>query len=261
MFWIRLPREDCKNMELFADYHTHTVYSHGKGTVAENVAAAAQRGLKIIAISDHGPNHLGGFGIKDCAVLKKIRCELDRACAVFTQVQGLVGIEANIISVRGDLDLPPERAHLVDLILANIHSLVLPNSLKDAAAIWGSHYLKRVWPPLSRRSVTVNTEATVNAMARNKIDILTHPGLKFAVDYRVVAQACAHYGTAFEINSSKAYLTPEIIELAALQGASFVIASDAHSPGRVGDFARGLKLAEEAGLTPSQVLNARRRGS
>lgn len=245
-------------MYVFADYHTHTVHSHGRGTVAENVAAAAKLGLEAIAISDHGPNHLFHYGMKNLWVLKVIREELDTACGIFSRVQGLVGIEANIISVRGDLDLPPEYFDLVDIVLANIHSLVLPRSLGDAAAIWGHHYVKRVWPPFSRRSVIVNTDATVKAMEKNKIDILTHPGLRFAIDYRVVAQACAHFGTAFEINASKDYLSPQTVELVANEGASFMIGSDAHSPGRVGDFKHALELAKLVGLTPEEIFNARR---
>ncbi len=244
-------------MYVFADYHTHTVHSHGRGTVEENVAAAAKRGLEAIAISDHGPNHLFHYGMKNLQVLDKIRKELQAACTRFSGVRGLVGIEANIISVRGDLDLPPEHYGLVDLVLANIHSLVRPQRLRDGAAFWGYHYGTKVWPPFSRRSINVNTDATVQAMEKNRIDILTHPGLRFAVDYRVVAQACAHFGTAFELNASKDYLTPQIIEVVANEGASFMIGSDAHSPGRVGDFKLALALAQEVGLTPEQVLNAR----
>ena len=37
-------------MILTADYHTHTTYSHGKGTVSENAAVAEEKGLKEIAI-------------------------------------------------------------------------------------------------------------------------------------------------------------------------------------------------------------------
>ena len=41
-------------MYLTADYHTHTPYSHGKNTVLENAVAAKAKGLKEIAITDHG---------------------------------------------------------------------------------------------------------------------------------------------------------------------------------------------------------------
>ena len=45
-------------MRVFADYHTHTVYSHGKNTVEENVVAAINANLKKIAISEHASSHL-----------------------------------------------------------------------------------------------------------------------------------------------------------------------------------------------------------
>lgn len=41
-------------MQLTGDYHTHTIYSHGKGTVLENALQAKARGLREIAITDHG---------------------------------------------------------------------------------------------------------------------------------------------------------------------------------------------------------------
>ena len=49
-------------MILTSDYHTHTVYSHGKGTVLENALVAKEVGLKEIAISDHGFSH-PAFGL------------------------------------------------------------------------------------------------------------------------------------------------------------------------------------------------------
>ena len=42
-------------MRLWGDYHTHTSYSHGRGTVGDMVLAAKDRGLKEVAITDHGP--------------------------------------------------------------------------------------------------------------------------------------------------------------------------------------------------------------
>ena len=39
---------------MIADYHTHTVYSHGTGSVLENALIAKEKGLKEIAITDHG---------------------------------------------------------------------------------------------------------------------------------------------------------------------------------------------------------------
>ena len=50
-------------MILTGDYHTHTVFSHGKGTILENANEAKKIGLKEIAITDHGYGH-HAFGIK-----------------------------------------------------------------------------------------------------------------------------------------------------------------------------------------------------
>ena len=46
-----------------ADYHSHTTYSDGKGSVLDNVRAARKKGIMTIAISDHGWGH-GFFGLK-----------------------------------------------------------------------------------------------------------------------------------------------------------------------------------------------------
>ena len=50
-------------MLLTGDYHTHTVYSHGKGTVLENALRAKEIGLQEIAITDHGFEQLA-FGLR-----------------------------------------------------------------------------------------------------------------------------------------------------------------------------------------------------
>ena len=41
--------------KMLFDYHTHTTFSHGKGSIEDNVKEAVKKGLKAIAITDHGP--------------------------------------------------------------------------------------------------------------------------------------------------------------------------------------------------------------
>ena len=40
-------------MNIISDLHTHTFYSHGTGSVRENVIAAIKHGLKRVAITEH----------------------------------------------------------------------------------------------------------------------------------------------------------------------------------------------------------------
>ena len=63
-------------MQILADYHTHTKYSHGKGTIEENVLEAISKGIKTIGISDHGYKHLA-YGIK-LNDIYKMREEIDK---------------------------------------------------------------------------------------------------------------------------------------------------------------------------------------
>ena len=80
-------------MLLTGDYHTHTIYSHGSGTVMDNAVAAKELGLKEIAITDHGFEQMA-FGIKR----KKVP-QLIADCKEATEKTGVkvyVGMEANL---------------------------------------------------------------------------------------------------------------------------------------------------------------------
>ena len=92
-------------MLLYGDYHTHTLYSrhhHGKGTVLENASVAADKGLKQIAITDHGFNH-EFFGIRRKNI-PSLQEDILNAKEI-TGVDILLGVEANIISLDGDVDV------------------------------------------------------------------------------------------------------------------------------------------------------------
>ena len=89
-------------MLLYGDYHTHTKYSHGKGTVEDNVKAAHEKGLKEIAITDHGLRHIA-FGLKKRKIIK-LKKDIQEVKNLYN-VNVLLGIEANIIGVDGQIDM------------------------------------------------------------------------------------------------------------------------------------------------------------
>ena len=75
------------------------------------------------------------------------------------------------------------------------------------------------------------------------------------IDTEMVAKTCAKVGTYMEINTSHDHITADYLKIAFEAGARFVIDSDAHSPDRVGDVAKGLLLAKSAGIPTSAIQN------
>ncbi len=68
-------------MILLGDYHTHTIYSHGWGTIEDNVKVAVKKGLKQIAITDHGFDHRM-FGVNR-KVIGEMREEVERLKKIY----------------------------------------------------------------------------------------------------------------------------------------------------------------------------------
>lgn len=226
-------------MILTADYHTHTPYSHGKNTVLENVTAAKKLGLKEIAITDHGFNHLL-FGLKR-KKLADLRSEIKEA-EKLTGVKVLMGMESNLISLDGDTDMRAEDLDKFDIYLFGIHEVLKYKKLSDFYNIMVKNYTayKSGRKP-SDKVVANTTKAYINAVKNNPVDILTHINYKCCCDLKEVAKACADYGTYIEINTKKRHVSPEEVDLMASTGVRFVIDSDAHSADRVGD----TKIADE----------------
>ena len=92
-------------MAILGDYHTHTKYSrhnHGKSSIEDNVRVAYEKGLRQVGISDHGFNQkLYGVRRKD---IEKVKLEIEDAKERYP-IEVLLGIEANLISSNGDIDI------------------------------------------------------------------------------------------------------------------------------------------------------------
>lgn len=239
---------------LYADYHTHTIYSHGKGTIMDNVMAARTKGLTEIAITDHGIRHFT-FGVKKKNIAK-MREEIDRINTHCEGVKVLLGMECNIISSEGDIDMTDEIRKYLDILLVGYHMMVMPKSLKDTWNIYGLNYLDKFFSYNTEKVKEKNTIAIAKAIEKHKIDIITHPGARIPIDTTYIAQVAAKAGTALEINSASSAMTAEHVKAAAKYGVKFVIDSDAHKPEDVGRLDNGLKIALDAGLDSSQIINA-----
>lgn len=225
-------------MKLTADYHTHTIFSDGSNTVRENVGQAKAVGLKEIAITEHGFSHVF-FGLrrKD---MKDYVSQI-RAAGEEYGIRSLVGIESNIRGKSGLCDLTVEDYADFDVYLAGIHLGIHYDKCADFKIGWGSYFRTYFKIKPSQKLIRYTTEAYINAVKNNPLDILTHLNYYCYADAVEVAKCCSDYGTYLEISAKKPHLTDEELQKVVDTGVRFVIDSDAHSTDRIGDYS----LAEE----------------
>ena len=204
------------------DFHTHTVHSHVEGTIRDNVLAARAKGLREIAITDHGPgNQENGISRASVPEMRRIVTALNEEFDDF------------------------------DFVIAGYHYGIDNGYCLEN---WKDFYKGYN----SRELMMRNTQMALTAIYENNIRILTHPGDKANFDMLELARACAETDTWMEISTSHATLNVRQIKLCAKTDVKFVISSDAHMPSRVGSFEGGLRRALEAGLDPERIVNIER---
>jgi putative hydrolase len=224
-------------MKYIADLHLHTVSSgHAYNTIYEYAEYAKELGLKLIAMTDHGPSmggapHLYHFANMHClpSHIKGVRV--------------LKGIEANIINEAGDLDLPEEFLKEMEIVLASFHIYL---------GYEGSDPKK-------------NTEALIRVLKNPKVNILAHPdNPQFPVDLEAVVEACKKCGVLPEVNNSsftgvirKGSHDPCLKMLRYVKKIGWKVAfgSDAHCLQHLGEFSEAEKVTKEAGLGPDDIVN------
>ena len=238
------------NYRVKYDYHTHTVFSHGKGTIEDNVKVALEKGLQSVAISDHGPGHVL-YGVNSDKT-KNMRKEIERLRELYRDIEIFLSIEANIMNIGNNLDLSEQEIKEYDFINAGYH-LGIKNGYGGENLFYK---LSKI--PLSGKKnlMKKNTDMVVKAVYENPIKVLTHPGGKTLFDIVEIAKACADRGTLLEISAHHKNLTAEDIKLASnIANAQFIVSSDAHMPGNVGECQAAIQRALAAGLDMSRIVN------
>lgn len=215
------------NFKLLADYHTHTFRSDGHGSVEDNVKSAVQAGLQTVAITDHGPYHN-----------RKTRCTYKEFLQTKQDIEELkkkypikimFGIEANLISLRGDIDLTPEQEKSFDIIVMGIHKTPHTRKFRD----FFTWKLRNLMKSSKKRREKV-TNAYLNAMNKHNVKILAHLNYVAKVNVKPIAELAAKKNIWIELNGKRVYFTQQEIDIILETGAMFVINSDAHFPERVG---------------------------
>lgn len=240
-------------MKLTADYHTHTVFSHGKGTILDNAMVAKEKGLKELGIADHGFNH-PAFGISKRKVPEML--ELCRQASADTGVNVLLGVESNIIGTDGTVDLKEKLYDQFDIFLAGIHKFIL-YKFGSFFSLFARNFFNSLMKKeqVSASLIKTNTKTFINVIKKNPVDIITHLNYCCFADAVEVAKVAADYGTLIELNSKKAHLTDEELYKIVQTGVNFVIDSDAHSPERVGEISLVESLLERVNVPKDRIKN------
>ena len=241
-------------MRFKGDYHTHSKYSDGRGTVEEMVAAAAKCGLAEIGLADHGPNNIG-TGVKNGQSLLKVQAELAGLELQNPGMKLLSGVEANIISLDGTIDVERDVLEQLDYLLVGLHPNVVPKGPGGLSWVVGNQ-APAVMRGYKSRIKNRNTKALVGAIHRYEALAVTHPGLKMEIDIPEVARACEARNTAWEINSGHKHPGYSAVLEAASSGVDFIVNSDAHFPKTVGKLEYGSALLEKAKVPLERIINA-----
>lgn len=224
-------------MRLIADFHVHTISSgHAYSTLEEYLAAAPKRGLKAIAITDHGPAMPGGPHYYHFANMRMIPRELEG-------IKILRGIEANIINENGKLDISEEDIKWgeLDIVMVAMHPRV---GYED-------------------QGIGKNTEVLLKAIENPYVNVIAHPGNpKYPIDIETVIAAAKEKGVLIEINNSSPLSRPgshercvEVAKAVKNIGWKVVAGTDSHISSMIGVFDDALKVLAEAGLKEDDVVN------
>ena len=227
---------------IYGDYHTHTIYSHGKGTIEQNVLEGIKHGLKAIAITDHGFGQpFAGLTPKS---FEKMKLEIKELREKYPQIKILTGVEANIIRKDGAIDLTDEQEKDMDIILAGYHLSATQRRLGPLMSLAVPAVLSQMGI-CTKAQKARNTKVYLNCIKSRKIDVITHPGYLMPINYEEVGKCCADLGTYLEISSRHVIPDEEGLEQLLKTDVKFIINSDAHELYQIAHVNYALRLIEQ----------------
>jgi DNA polymerase (family 10) len=223
--------------QIRGDLQMHSDASDGKTPIGPLIDAARALGYAYIAITDHS-KRVSMSGL-DAAQLRAQWKAIDKVNADGDGVRVLKSVELDVLE-NGRLDLPDDVLAEADYVVATIH-----------------YGLKQ-----SERQIT---ERLLGAIANPWVDAIGHPTGRvvnargpYPLDFDAVARAAAGAGCLLEINGSERMDLPDTLAAAAkAQGVRFVLSTDAHHPGQLGNMRFAVAVARRAGLEADDVANTR----
>ncbi len=224
-------------MNIDLDVHTHTVASgHAYSTLQEMVAAAAEKNIKLLGITEHAPTIPG-----TCAPI--YFRNLHVVPRHISGVELLLGAEINILDTDGNLDMDESLMNRLDIRIAGIHA-----------------------PYYKGGDISQNTNALIKVINNSLIHIISHPGDGSALlDFEPIVIASKKAHTLLEINNSS--LNPyrgkkmaydnnvEILKLCKKHDTPVILGSDAHISYDIANYDRIFPLLAETDFPEDLIFN------
>lgn len=224
--------------DIRAELHSHSPWSDGRYTIRQMAEAARERGMRVLAITDHSPS-LGVTRGVTAGALREQRAEIDAVQAELgDSIRLLQGVEMEI-RADGSLDFPDEVIAGLDIVIASLH----------------------VGLRQPRQQVT---QRLLNAIRNPHVDLIAHPTGRLIpnregadLDMEVVLKAAAESGVAMEINAYPDRLDlNDIYARRAIElGIPLSINTDAHSPKDMDMLHYGVATARRGWAEARHVIN------
>lgn len=211
-----------------ADFHMHTTWTDGAGSVVEMHNAAVSSGLAKILFSEHARATSGDWFPKfasEVRALPRDHCE------------AFVGAEVKILNHRGDIDICEEVRRECALVMASVHRFPGEISINKGKESGYSY----------EEAIGLEFELARAGLLAGTFDILGHPfGMAFRRFgfippdnlIRELMRECARTNIAFEVNA-RYHANPTLfIAWCKEEGAPISLGSNAHGPEEVGALQR-----------------------
>lgn len=221
---------------IIADLHTHTsACSHAFNTIEEMVKSASDIGLFAIGITDHYGTMLG------CPKREYFESILTYPMYM-NGVRVLKGVEANIITPKGDIDCEDNLLSKLEWVVASIHDFLMEgrNENGDYTDLW------------------------FNIAHNPNVNVIGHSGSPdFIYDYEKVIPEFAKYGKLVEINSgsfrSRKQNTSNCIKIAEVckkYNVQIVVNSDSHCCADIKRINPALEMLKEIDFPEELIVNS-----
>jgi DNA polymerase (family 10) len=227
--------------DIISDLHLHSNWSDGKYSLEDMANEAVERGLEMIALTDHtisapttDPTHR--LAVEQIPARNSSIQKIQKKMAGKLII--LNGIEVDILP-DGQLDFPDEVLAQFDLVIASIHLEM-------------------------NQSADQITQRLLSAIRNPWVDIIGHPSGRelpsnngVELDWELLFQSVKENGTVLEVNSNPLHLDLDDIRArrAAESGILLAVNSDAHSLQAMGNLKYGIGTARRAWLTRDHVIN------